>query len=67
MRSGRVRVSWRSKLGGRTIGSGTRVVAIHAHRIALTFTLGTRARRGTTRVAVRSRGRIIAQARARRG
>jgi hypothetical protein len=67
MRTGRVRVSWRSKLGRRSVGSGTRVVTIRQHKIALTFTLSARARRGTTRVAVRSGSRILAQARARRG
>ncbi|MEA2220521.1 MAG: hypothetical protein QOJ35_3147 [Solirubrobacteraceae bacterium] len=64
--SGRVRVSWRSKLRGHTVGSGSRVVTIRAHALSATFTLSRRARRGTTRVAVRSGGRIIAQARARR-
>jgi hypothetical protein len=67
MRSGRVRVSWRSKLGKRTVGTGTRIVTIRQHKIALTFTLSTRARRATTRVAVRAGSRIVAQARARRG
>jgi hypothetical protein len=63
-RTGRVRVSWRSKVSGRTVGSGSRVVSIRAHRIGLTFTLGSRARRGTVRVAVRSGVRIVGQARA---
>ncbi|MDX6680749.1 MAG: hypothetical protein QOG94_788 [Solirubrobacteraceae bacterium] len=67
MRTGRVRVSWRSRLGKHTLGTGTRVARIREHRIALTFTLSARARRGTTRVAVRSGSRIVAQARARRG
>ncbi len=67
MRSGRVRVSWRSKTAARTLGAGSRVVTIHKHAIALTFTLSARARRGTTRVAVRSGSRVLAQARARRG
>ncbi len=67
MRSGRVRVSWRSKSAGHTRGAGSRVVTIRKHAIALTFTLSARARRGTTRIVVRSGSRIVAQARARRG
>jgi hypothetical protein len=67
MRSGRVRVSWRSRIGRRSVGSGTRVVRIRRHKIALTFTLSARARRGTTRVVVRSGSRTVAQTRARRG
>ena len=39
MRSGRVRVSWRSKRATRTLGAGSRVVSIRKHKIALTFTL----------------------------
>ena len=66
MRSGRVRVSWRSKRATRTLGAGSRVVSIRKHKIALTFTLSANARRGTTRIAVRSGTRIVAQARARR-
>jgi hypothetical protein len=67
MRTGRVRVSWRSKRATRTLGAGTRVVTIHKNTIAVTFTLSAKARRGTTRIAVRSGTRIVAQARARRG
>jgi hypothetical protein len=67
MRAGRVRVSWRSRIAKRSVGSGTRVVTVRRHKIALTFTLSARARRGTTRVAVRSGSRIVAQTRARRG
>ena len=63
-RTGRVRVSWRSKVKGRTVGSGSRVVSVRANRIGLTFTLSSRARRGTVRVAVRAGGRIVGQARA---
>jgi hypothetical protein len=66
MRSGRVRVSWRSKRATRTLGAGSRVVSISKHKIALMFMLSARARRGTTRIAVRSGTRIVAQARARR-
>jgi hypothetical protein len=65
MRAGRVRVNWRSKLHARTLGAGSRVVAVRSHKIALTFTLSRRARRGTTRITVRSGSRIVAQARAR--
>jgi hypothetical protein len=66
-RTGRVRVSWRSKSrGGRTLGSGSRTVSIRSHKIALTFMPATRARRGTIRIAVRSGKRVVAQARARR-
>jgi len=66
-RSGRVRVSWRSKMRGRTLASGSRVVTIRDHKVAATFMLSRRARAGTTRIAVRSGRRIVAQARARRG
>jgi hypothetical protein len=66
-RTGRVRVSWRSKLRGRTLAHGSRIVAIRRHRVAATFMLSRRARAGTTRIAVRSGRRIVAQARARRG
>jgi hypothetical protein len=66
-RTGRVRVSWRSKsAGGRTLGSGSRIVSIHSHKIALTFAPTARARRGTIRVVVRSGSLIVAHARARR-
>jgi len=66
-RSGRVRVSWRSKMRGRTLASGSRAVTIREHKVAATFMLSRRARAGTTRIAVRSGRRIVAQARARRG
>jgi hypothetical protein len=65
-RSGRVRVSWRSKVGGRTVGRGSRLVSIRDHRITATFSPPARARRGTIRIAVRVGTRIVAQARARR-
>ena len=65
-RSGRVRVSWRSKRHGRTVAHGSRVVTIRNHRVSATFVLSKRARVATTRVAVRSGRRIVAQARARR-
>jgi len=66
-RTGRLRVSWRSKRAGRTLGSGSKVVSIRNHRLRATFTISMRARRGTTRIAVRSGRRIVAHARARRG
>jgi hypothetical protein len=67
-RNGRVRVSWRSKRRGRTVAHGSRVVTIRNQKLAaVTFVLSKRARAATTRVAVRSEGRIVAQARARRG
>lgn len=67
VRSGRVKVSWRSKSRGHTLGAGSRVVTLRAHRLGTTFTLNARARRGTIRIAVRSGRRIVAQARVRRG
>ncbi|MBA3748164.1 MAG: hypothetical protein H0W96_11840 [Solirubrobacterales bacterium] len=65
-RTGRVRVSWRSKRGLRTLGSGSRFVTIRDHKLAATFVLAVRARAGVTRVVVRSGSSIVAQARARR-
>jgi hypothetical protein len=65
-RTGRVKVSWRSKLRARTLGSGSRMVTIRKHKITATFTLSARSRRGTTRIAIRSGRRIVAQAKARR-
>jgi hypothetical protein len=65
-RTGHVKVSWRSKLRAHTLGHGARTIVIRNHKISLTFTLSTRARRGTIRVAVRSGRHIVAQARARR-
>jgi len=65
----RVRVSWRSKVAGGTVGAGSRMVTIRSNKLRVTFTLSARARarRATTRIAVRSGTRIVAQARARRG
>ncbi len=65
-RTGRVRVSWRSKRRGRTVAHGSRVVTIRNQKLTVTFVLSKRARTATTRVAVRSGGRIVADARARR-
>ena len=65
-RTGRVRVSWRSKIAGRTVGAGSKVVTIRKHRVLLGFTLSSHARRGVTRIAVRSGSRIVAHARAHR-
>jgi hypothetical protein len=66
-RDGRARVSWRSKRRGRTVAHGSRVVTIRNHKLTVTFVLSKRARTATTRVAVRSGGRIVADARARGG
>jgi len=65
-RTGRVRVSWRSKLARRTLGHGSRAVTIRRHRLRASFTLTAGARRGTIRIAIRSGRRIVAQGRARR-
>ena len=67
-RTGRVRVSWRSKIAKRTVAHGSRVVRIRGQRIAVTFRPPKRARsrKATTRVVVRAGRRIVAQARARR-
>ena len=67
--TGRVTVSWRSKVRGRTVGHGSRVVTMRGRKIALTFALPRRARirAATIRVAVRtSARRVVGQARARR-
>jgi hypothetical protein len=42
------------------------MVSIRKHELAVTFTLSKRARRGSTRVAIRSGRRIVAHTRARR-
>jgi hypothetical protein len=57
--TGKVKVSWRSHNLAGTLGSGSRTVAVHAHKISLTFTLGRAARSGTIGVAVRSVQRIL--------
>lgn len=64
----RVRVSWRSKIRGRTVGHGERTVTIRSHRLHVTFAIprGARARSATIRVAVRSARGLLGQARARR-
>jgi hypothetical protein len=66
--SGRVRVSWRSKVRGHTVGSGSKVVAVRRHRIGVTFAIARRARTGsaTIRVVVRRERKVVGQARARR-
>ena len=65
---GRVTVSWRSKVRGRTVGHGSRTVTIRKHRLGVTFAIQRRARsrNATIRIAVRSGKRIVGQARARR-
>jgi hypothetical protein len=62
----RATVTWRSTLRGRTVGHGARVVTIRKHRLAATFRLGSRARRGVARVTIRVGRRVAARARARR-
>jgi hypothetical protein len=66
--SGRVSVSWRSKVRGRTVGHGSRTVTIRASRLRMTFAIPRRARvqAATIRVVVRRGGRVVGQARARR-
>jgi len=41
-RTGRVKVSWRSKLHARTLGSGSRMVTMRKHRVSATFALSAR-------------------------
>ena len=67
--SGRVTVSWRSKVGGRTVGHGSRVVTSRGRRVRVTFVIAraARTRAATIRVVVRSGRRVVGQARARRG
>jgi hypothetical protein len=66
---GRVMVSWRSKIRGRTVGHGSRTVTVRQRQLRVTFAIPRRARTraATIRIAVRSRRRVVAQARARRG
>lgn len=66
--TGRVTVSWRSKIRTRTVGHGRRTVTIRRHRLGLTFVIARRARtrNATIRIAVRSGKRVVGQARARR-
>lgn len=65
---GPVTVSWRSKIRGRTVGHGSRTVTVRNRRVHVTFVVPRQARRraATIRVAVRSRQRVVGQARARR-
>lgn len=57
---GSVKVSWRSRRLGHTLGSGARTVKVRNHKIAVTFTLSRRAQGGVTHVAVRSGRRVLA-------
>jgi hypothetical protein len=57
--TGKVKVSWRSHNLIATLGTGSRTVAVHAHKISLSFTLGRTARSGTIGVAVRYGRRIL--------
>jgi hypothetical protein len=62
-----VSVSWRSRHVRRTLGHGTRLVAVNRHAFALTFELTSRQAVGTIGVAARSgSGHVLAGARARR-
>ncbi len=67
--SGRVVVGWRSKIQRRTVGHGSRTVTARNGRVRVTFAIPRRARTraATIRVVVRSRGRVVGQARASRG
>ncbi len=60
-----VKVSWRSRSFGHTLGASSRVVTVHNHKLVATFTLSHMARTGTVRVAVRSGSRILVSALAR--
>ncbi len=62
---GIVKVSWRSRIRGRTVARGSRDVRVRNHRIAVVFALSARGRRGFAGVVVRWGRRIIAGARAR--
>ncbi len=62
---GAVKVSWRSRSFGRTLGSSSRTVTTHNHTVTLNFTLAHKARTGAVRVAVRSGRRILASTLAR--
>jgi hypothetical protein len=62
----RATVRWRSTLRGRSAGHGTRLVRIRKHKLAATFKLGPRARRGVARVTIRVGRQLVARARARR-
>lgn len=66
--SGRVSVSWRSKIRGRSVGNGSRTVTLRGHRLRATFAIPRRARvaAATIRIAVRRSGRVVGHARARR-
>jgi hypothetical protein len=62
---GHVKVSWRSRTRGRTLGGGARMVTTHNHTVTLNFTLAHKARTGIVHVAVRSGRRILTAALAR--
>lgn len=64
----RAEVTWHSSSAGRTLGRGSRMVTIRDGTIAATFTLRPRprTRAAIISVTVRSAGRIVAHARARR-
>ena len=62
---GTVRVSWRSRSFGHTLGSGSRSVTVRAHQLHATFTLSHRARTGAVHVVVRTGAHVMASALAR--
>lgn len=63
--NGAVKVSWRSRSFGITLGSGSRTVQVHSHRLVSAFTLSHRARTGNVHVAVRTGAHLRASALAR--
>jgi hypothetical protein len=67
--TGRVSVSWRSKIHGHTVGHGSQTVTVRSHRLRATFAIARRARTRAAiiRVAVRSPRGVVGHARARRG
>ena len=62
---GTVKVSWRSRSLGQTLGSGSRSVTVRAHQLHATFKLSHRARTGAVHVVVRTGAHVMASALAR--
>lgn len=63
--TGRVRVSWRSKIRGRTVGHGSRTVTLRKHRLRATFAIPRRARAHTRGHDPRGDPRLASHRRAR--
>ena len=64
--AGSVKVSWRSRSLGVTLGSGSRTVQVRGHKLqTTTFTLSHRARTGAVHVVVRTGAHAVASALAR--